>query len=192
MRARHPQPVPTHWLMTDERQGDGLWAAIDRLPRRSGIIVRHYSLPAAGRVALFQQVARRARAKQHIVIRAGTHKLGRREAGVHGRTARRVAGIRTWPAHNGAEIAAGIRAGAQIILVSPIFPTRSHPGAGALGPMRAAMMIPQLPAAGRTVRFIALGGMTARRFRRMQPLGFDGWAGIDGWARSVAQRGANT
>jgi thiamine-phosphate pyrophosphorylase len=31
---------------------------------------------------------------------------------------------------------------------------------------------------------IALGGMGERRFRRIQRLGFSGWAGIDAWIRT--------
>src|SRR5439155_26981070 len=42
MHARHP--LPRLWLMTDERQGDGLWAALERMPRGAGVVFRHYSL----------------------------------------------------------------------------------------------------------------------------------------------------
>ena len=36
---------PHCWLMTDERMGDRLWAAIDRLPiGDGGVVVRHLSL----------------------------------------------------------------------------------------------------------------------------------------------------
>jgi thiamine-phosphate pyrophosphorylase len=31
---------------------------------------------------------------------------------------------------------------------------------------------------------IALGGMDEHRFRRVQKLGFAGWAGIDAWLRT--------
>ena len=37
---------PREWLMTDERMGDRLWTAIDRLPiKHSGIVFRHYATP---------------------------------------------------------------------------------------------------------------------------------------------------
>ena len=51
------QPLPRLWLMTDERQGDGLLAALARLPAGAGIVFRHYSLPEAARRALFDRVA---------------------------------------------------------------------------------------------------------------------------------------
>ena len=44
MGARQ-QTWPRMWLMTDERLGDQLWDAIDRLPEgAAGILFRHYSL----------------------------------------------------------------------------------------------------------------------------------------------------
>src|SRR5690606_35566678 len=57
---RHPnRPLPRRWLMTDERQGETLWAALDRLPRGAGVIVRHYSLPMRARRRLFARFRRR-------------------------------------------------------------------------------------------------------------------------------------
>jgi thiamine-phosphate pyrophosphorylase len=68
------------------------------------------------------------------------------------------------------------RRGVDVIFVSPLFVTQSHPGAATLGPRRAASIARHvgLPA-------IALGGMNARRFRSLKALGFHGWAGIDAW-----------
>jgi thiamine-phosphate pyrophosphorylase len=83
----------------------------------------------------------------------------------------------TWPAHDRREAVTGKRAGAAILFVSPVFPTRSHPGAPPLGPMRAARI-----GRGLGLMVIGLGGMTARRWGRVRRLGFDGWAGIDAWA----------
>ena len=70
--------------------------------------------------------------------------------------------------------AAGVEAH---LFVSPVHPTRSHPGAPALGPARAAAI-----GRGLGLSLIALGGMTPRRFRAMRALGFHGWAGIDAFA----------
>ncbi|RZL97768.1 MAG: hypothetical protein EOP68_26070, partial [Sphingomonas sp.] len=87
----------------------------------------------------------------------------------------RVRGATTWPAHDRREAVAGARAGA-VLFVSPVFATRSHPGAGALGPVGAARV-----GRGLGLPMIALGGMTERRWRRIAHLGFHGWAAIDTW-----------
>jgi thiamine-phosphate pyrophosphorylase len=60
------------------------------------------------------------------------------------------------------------------VLVSPVFATRSHPGARGLGPLRFGMLAQR---AG--LPLIALGGMDRRRFARLAPLGAHGWAAID-------------
>ena len=172
MRARHPPAPPTVWLMTDERLGTGLWAALRRLPPGAGVVFRHYGTANRERRALFLAMRRIAHARRLVLVVAGGGLPG--ADGVH---RVRGPGLVTWPAHDRREAIAGKRAGARVLFVSPVFPTRSHPGAPALGPMRAAQV-----GRGLGVAVIALGGMTARRWRRVRVLGFDGWAGIDAWS----------
>jgi thiamine-phosphate pyrophosphorylase len=62
---------------------------------------------------------------------------------------------------------------APIILLSPIFPTRSHPDWQPMPRMRAATLARLVDR-----RAIALGGMDARRYAKIARLGFIGWAGI--------------
>ena len=173
MRPRHP--LPHLWLMTDERMGDALWRALGRLPRGSGVVFRHYGLGPAERRALFARVAEVARRRGLVLVRAGAEQLGR-EDGVH---AQRGRGLRTWPSHSRREAVAAQRAGADLLFVSPVFATRSHPGARALGRVRLGLMI-----RGLRVPVIALGGMDAKRAAGVQALGVYGWAAIDAWSTS--------
>lgn len=170
MRPRHP--LPQLWLMTDERMGESLWIALDRLPRGSGVVFRHYGLAPGERRALFRKVAKVSRKRGLLLVRAGALRTGG-EDGVHGG---RGPGLRTWPAHSRREAVAAIRAGADAIFVSPVFATRSHPGARALGRVRLGLMIRNL-----RVPVIALGGMDARKAASLQQLGIYGWAAIDAW-----------
>lgn len=181
MPRRHP--LPRLWLMTDERMDAALWTALDRLPRGAGIVFRHYSLPLAERRALFARVAKLARRRGLVLLRAGDTPLGRTEAGTHGTRPRRP-GIHTRPAHSRREAIAAIRAGADAIFVSPVFATRSHPGARTLGPFGFAMLV-----RGLEVPVIALGGMTSSRFKRLKALDIYGWGAIDAW-RGRAEAGA--
>ncbi|MFW2850972.1 thiamine phosphate synthase [Sphingomonas sp. TX0543] len=168
MRYRHP--VPRLWLMTDERMGAGLWRAVRRLPRGSGIVFRHYATPARERRRLFAALLRISRRRGLVLVRAGDTRL----AGEMGTHKRRGGGIVTWPAHSREQAVRAMRVGADAVFISPVFPTRSHPGAPALGARRASAIARGLPATR-----IALGGMDARSYARLA--GFDGWAGIDGW-----------
>ncbi len=158
--------------MTDERIGDGLWAALRRLPRGAGVVFRHNATPASERRALFRRVMRVAQARGLVVVRAGD-RAGAGEDGIHGTA--RGRGLRTAPAHDRREAVTAVRRGADVLFVSPVFATRSHPAAEALGARKARRIARGLP-----VTAIALGGMDARRFRKCT--GFDGWAAIDAWS----------
>lgn len=179
MNRRH-LALPRLWMLTDERQGEAMWAAIARLPRGAGVIVRHYSLPLPDRL----EMARCIRSGRRFVAFAGTEQEAQRAGAqaVYGASRHRGGLPRLYPVHNRAEIAAADRAGAARLLLSPVFPTRSHPHARTLGPRRFAL----LAHATRTP-IIALGGMTSTRFRRLETLGAQGWAAIDAWTeRAVA------
>ena len=156
--------------MTDERLGNDLWRILARIPPGSGVVFRHRSLPPAERRAVFARVRRIARARALVLFAVDPPLPG--AAGRHGR----VAGATSWPAHDRAEALAGKRAGAALLFVSPLHPTASHPGAPALGPRRARRI-----GAGLGLPMIALGGMTAKRWRRLRGAGFTGWAAIDAW-----------
>lgn len=168
--------------MTDERLGDALWTALDRLPRGGGVIFRHYSLSIGERRALFAQLAKVARRRGLILVRAGTTPM-RGENGVHGRSPKHVRGLCTWPAHNLREVIAGRRAGADVIPISPVFTTRSHAAQRPLGAVRAARL-----ARAAKGRAVALGGMNHQSFRRLNGAGFIGWAAIDGWVHDRPTR----
>lgn len=174
MPRRHP-PLPSLWLMTDERMGERLWRALDRLPAGSGVIFRHYALPLAERRALFARVSRVARRRRLVLLRAGADRLGRGEAGTHGIGGRH--GPHTRAAHSRREAIAAIRAGADAVFVSPVFATRSHPGARALGRVRFGLLVQ-----GLDVPIVALGGMDARRAAGLWRIGIYGWAAIDAWS----------
>ncbi|MGA1798256.1 thiamine phosphate synthase [Sphingomonas sp. 4RDLI-65] len=169
------KPIPERWLMTDERMGDDLGAALRRLPPGSGVVFRHYATPAGERRAMLLRVKRVAFARGLIVVVAGASSIG--ADGVHGRVRTRARSeIRTWPAHDRREALAGKRAGADALFVSPVHATRSHAGAAGLGPARA-MRIGR----GLGIPVIALGGMDESRWRRIRRFGFHGWAAIDAW-----------
>lgn len=182
--------VPTLWLFTEERlggrnPGDSLWAAVQALPRGAGIVFRHYGWPRAERRALLQKLEAIARRRQLILIGSeirgasgGRHLPG--GARIRHRPAK---GLLTAAAHSRSDLLQGFRLGADAIFLSPVFPTRSHPGAPALGPVRFGLAARAAPGL-----VIALGGMNKARARRLAPLGAAGFAGIDCWMATAARR----
>jgi thiamine monophosphate synthase len=170
---------PRAWLMTDERMGDRLWTAIDRLPiKHAGIVFRHYSLPDEARAILARRVADICHRRSLALAVAGGEDFALTVGAdlVHNPPEPPLRLPFSQSVHSLGEAETARVAGAVIIFVSPIFRTRSHPGTKPLGrPL--ARRIAQ--AAG--VPAIALGGMDARKFARLQRDGFYGWAGIDAW-----------
>jgi thiamine-phosphate pyrophosphorylase len=179
MAANQPQ-WPRDWLMTDERMGERLWEAIGRVPASTGgIVFRHYSLGPSERFELGRRVAALAEERKLMLAVAGDPALANRLGAqlMHNPSVASELRI-SLSIHNEREAHAACEAEADLVFVSPVFPTRSHPTAAALGPERAAKLaqIAHCPA-------IALGGMSFGRFWELGPA-FHGWAGIDAWLES--------
>lgn len=168
--------LPRIWLMTDERIVD-LFATIEALPKGAGIVFRHYAMPAAQRRRLFDMVRKQTKQRRQCLILAGTPAQARAWGadGAHDRSMRKSRGLRTVAVHNGRELTLAGRIGADLIFVSPVFATRSHPGARTLGPVRLGLLVGAMRS-----RTIALGGMNTATARRIGTAGLHGWAAIDG------------
>ncbi|WP_431303496.1 thiamine phosphate synthase [Sediminicoccus sp. BL-A-41-H5] len=152
------------------------------LPRGAAVLLRGVAPEVAARVArLCRQrgvlplvsgegrLALRIGAGLHVPDRAPTH-------GLLAFLSSRRGALLSAAVHGRAGVARARRIGADAVLVSPVFPTASHPGAPTLGPLRWAALA---RAAGRPA--VALGGMSARAMRRL-PRGLAaGWAGIGVW-----------
>jgi thiamine-phosphate pyrophosphorylase len=142
------QTVPKQWLIVRDVLEEGV---IRRLPRNSGILMLR-QLDALE----LRRLRRWAEQRSLMVVEE--------RRGVAARV------------HNLRELTRASIHRTRHVLISPIYPTQSHPGWQPLGRMRAATLA---RLTGR--RAIALGGMDARRFTRVQPLGFVAWAGISSW-----------
>jgi len=185
VRRRH-LPLPDVWLFTDERLGglhadDLLWRAIDSLPRGGGIVFRHHGLVPAARRTLALAVSRAARAKGLVLVLAdppaGVARHGVHNARHRGPGAR---GLGTASAHTARELHAAFRNGADVAFLSPVFATRSHPGAPTLGPLRFGLL-------ARAARgpVVPLGGMNPRNAGRLNARRF---AAIDHWVSIAARK----
>jgi len=167
--------------MTDERMGEALWPALECLPRGAGVVFRHYGLPPPERRMLYELVRRIARRRRLVLILAASPQRAAawKADGVHGRSRRHASRplLRSAPAHDRRELLAARHA--DLVLVSPVFPTRSHPGAATLGPVRLGLMLGE-----DRRRIVALGGVTRRHGRSLRNLGIARWAAIDGLTRS--------
>ena len=159
------QTAPEQWLILNNELDERAFARLRKLPRGTGVLIVSHLRPVDER-----RLRHLARGREIMIVQEAP------------RTAARV--------HNIRQLTRARLRDSRLILVSPLYPTRSHPDWQPLGRMRAATLA---RLAGR--KAIALGGMDDQRFRRVKELGFVGWAGISSWLnvnipRRASSRGA--
>ncbi len=196
-----PPPMPGAILMVDEKCRAESLAAIPALPRGSAVLLRDYHNPQ--RRPLTRELLKLCRRRGLRLIMAvanrkdvgfalrlgGLGVLG--VCGIHVPQAAlsapaRIMGSRgrfppswilTASVHSRAAMVTASRAGFHAALLSPVFPTTSHPGQGALGPLRFALLARNAP-----LPVYALGGIHAGNARRLAHSGAVGIAAIEGFA----------
>jgi len=177
-------PLPKIWLMTDARFGDDQLRAIQQLPARSGVVFRHYHLATQQRRALFAQVLRICRRRGHILLLAGDARTALRwhADGFHQRSLGHSGLLHSAAVHNAREIAEVKQSRPDLVFLSPLFDTNSHPGTQPLGPL----MFQRLAKLAGPKRIIALGGMTRQTAFMLGPRSIHGWAAIDAFKKKTA------
>ena len=146
---RRRQTIPRQWLIVAEAAD---LARATHLPRGSGVLLLE---PLSE--AQIRRLRQLARHRGLTVV-------------YEGRDAMRV--------HDRRELRQALLARTPFILLSPIFPTRTHPDWEPIPRMRAAALARM---GGR--RLLALGGMNPKRYAAIARLGFAGWAGIGAWLK---------
>jgi len=166
--------------MTDDRVGEELWPALARLPRGTGVLFRHHSLSAWKRERLGRAIARVCRRRGLVLGVSSDVGLARRLGAALVHNPARSAGLmpHSRSVHDEGEAITARAVRSALVFVSPVYPTRSHPDAAALGVDRAARLARVSGALA-----IALGGVDETRFRALRGRGFYGYAGIDCWIR---------
>ncbi len=185
VKGRTP-PLPPLWGLTDpERMPDPVFLA-QTLPEGSGLIYRTFGDPdAESRMTALMTIAR---ARNLTCLVAWDPELARKCGAMGGHAPSRhigeIAAIRRdWPeaiittaAHTVDEAKTAFLAGADAILASPVFTTRSASGLlrPSLGPEGLRRLVEAVPGP-----VIALGGITANTAQSLYGTGVYGLAAID-------------
>ena len=161
--------LPRLWLFTDAQRVPDPRASVAALPRgKAGVVFRHDHDPR--RAALGRDLARICRTRRLILVVAGDARLAAvLRAGIHLRGGHwpgpiRIPGTVTSSAHSVADLHRARRAGAELIFLSPAFPTASHAGAPGLGPLRWAAIVRR---GGVGAGIAALGGVDGLTIPRL-------------------------
>ena len=180
------KPFATLVLMTDPVRSPDPGAVAARLPRGAAVILRTFGAPDALATALSLRDLTRRRGLLLLIgadealaarVRAdGLHLPERRVRELPRIRAGHPRWILTAAAHSTRAVLRAERAGADAILLSAVFPSRSASAGAPLGPVRFARMV-------RTTEtpVLALGGVNALTARRLLPTGAAGLAAVDAW-----------
>lgn len=173
--------------MTDAQRLADPIAAVKRLPYDAAVLVRH--IDAEARRDLVRELAPICQARNLFLIVSddvalaeaydadGLHLPERRAAAFEALAIRRRwRGLLSCAAHSPRAMKRAEAIHADAVLLSPVFPTPSHPGVGAIDPLR---FLAWIRAARCPV--YALGGMNSANAGRLSNRALVGIAGIGGF-----------
>lgn len=189
-RLNHTQALPRFYLMSDPARLPDPEPYLKNLPKGGAVILRHKDPDTLKRLA--QRIIPRAHALGLRVLLSGNVRLALQTGadGVHfserqaRRNKRRITIKKpgffiTAAAHNPAALQAAHRAGAQMVLLSPVFTSKSHPDAKPLGALGFVTL-----SQNSSLPTIALGGITQSNFRRLKLTNTYGFAAIELWTHT--------
>jgi thiamine-phosphate pyrophosphorylase len=161
--------LPPLFLFTDPARMDILTLARTLPPGLCGVVFRHDGVP--DRAQLAQRLSAICRARRLPLVIAGDAKLALSlRAGLHLRggqppdlTRLPRHALRTASAHDARQLRRARDNLANIVFISPAFPTHSHPGAPALGAPRWRLLARRVGPA----KAYALGGIDGKSVRRL-------------------------
>jgi thiamine-phosphate pyrophosphorylase len=201
-REWRPARLPALILLTDEQRLADPIAAAARLPPGSAVILRHYGIAKAERAALARALRVVTRRRGNLLLIAADDRGGADLAravgadGLHfsewllhrgrlpGCSFHRPGWRVTASVHSLAALRLAAAQRVDAVLLSPVFPTASHPGARTLGPLRFAAW-----ARASRIPVYALGGIDDRSAARLRLSRACGLAGIGAFGPPVDRRG---
>lgn len=180
--------VPSLMLLTDGARLPDPLPVVATLPPGSWVILRHYGTDNRDRLG--EQLAKLCKARRLLFSVAGDYALALRlKAGLHlPQAMAAIAGPKiriygrsaplTAAAHDRKALRQAAKIGCWAALLSPVFPTQSHPGAPVLGQLR----FRKLSRSSRIPVF-ALGGVTVQTIGHLSGSNAAGIATVSGLSR---------
>jgi thiamine-phosphate pyrophosphorylase len=192
-KNRFEYGLPDFFLLSDDVRLADPVQTINRMPRNSAIILRHRDDAERQRLAYILRPVCRRRYVLLFIANDIDLAIRCKADGIHCSEAyiwrnnthlRSVAGqpARRWlisaAAHSLNSALRAQRTGVDMILISPVFPTASHPDARTLGTLQLTSITRRIvpPVYG-------LGGITGLRLKRLKNTGLAGLAGIEYFAK---------
>ena len=169
--------MPYVWFLTDSIKTKTPLDTSRKLPDNSGILIRSYNIQ--NKEIIIKNIINLKKRKLHTVLVSGKHKSHSNVDGAH---------LPSWlnssffinkklismSAHGARDIRKSINIKADIIFISSVFDTTSHPGGKSIGVIKLGLMAKLFKKP-----VIALGGINNNNISRLKGLPIFGCAGID-------------
>ena len=175
-------------FFTDRKRCADLILAIRNLPKNSTVIFREYDLEIKEREEMARKIIKICREKNHKILIGKNLALARklRADGVHFSDRDKLPVqifnrknlprefILSFACHNFLSVLKSHQIKADIIFISPIFTTKSHPNVSPLGLAQLSKIIRMSK-----IPIFALGGVNKQNIRILQKVGAQGFGGVE-------------
>ena len=173
--------IPYIWFLTDDIKTKSPIDICNKLPASSGILIRSYRIK--NKEKLIKGITNLKKRKLHTVLVSGKQRSYSNVDGAH---------LPSWlnssffinkklismSAHGAKDIRKSINIKADIIFISPVFHTSSHPGKKILGVIKLGLVAKLFKKP-----VIALGGINENNISRLKGLPIFGCAAIDAFKK---------
>jgi Thiamine monophosphate synthase len=170
-RIKHPYI----WFLTDNKKTKCPLKILEKLPKKSGVIIRDYN----NNKIINNEINKWRSRRLLTIIKAGKYSKTLYSDGVHypqwlqSSLIKRNA-IKSMSVHSGKDIRKSINIRANLVFISPVFETTSHKNRKELGIIKLGLLVKLFK-----IPVIALGGINNDNVSRLRGLPISGCAGID-------------
>ena len=176
LKTYHKTNLPNLWLFTDSHKTLKPVGLSKRLPIKSGVVIRHYK--SKNKKIIIKNILHIKKRRMLTVLISGKYKRGLNIDGNHSpQWASPVNNdnkITSMSFHHARNLRKSINLKADIIFISPVFPSTSHKNKQCLGVIKLGLMARLFKK-----HVIALGGINNKNIGRLRSLPISGCAGID-------------
>jgi thiamine-phosphate pyrophosphorylase len=176
-------------FFTDRKKISDIENTIKNLPKKSVIIIREYDLDKKNREIFAQKIITIAKAKGFKTLIGKDFALAKKlkADGVHfsdfdklpQQIFRNKSFILSFSCHSLKSVLRIEKLKADMIFVSPIFPTTSHPGAKIIGLRNLVKIAVKAKSSNYAAKIYALGGINLTNLKSLRKLPISGFGAID-------------
>ena len=170
--------IPHLWLFTDDIKTQNFQKFLAKIPQNSGIVIRNYL--SEDRLKIIESIRRNSKRKNLTLLIGEKSNRIRDISGLHlpkwyyQKRKINKKQILSISAHGIIDKRRIINSKADLIFLSPIFRTSSHPNSRPLGTIKFGLIARQF-----SKPVIALGGINKNNIKKLKNLPIEGVAGID-------------